>query len=61
MRVIAHLLLLPQRHETDARHLDDLEPYTGNIPLGFTLSTETGNQNFVVFIHKVEATIVGDL
>ncbi len=54
------LLLLPQSHQTDTRDLDDLETDTGNITLGLTLTTETGEKDFVVLIDEVQATVVGD-
>lgn len=54
----AHLLLLPESQETDTRYLHHLEPYSRNITLGFTPSTETRDEDFVVVIDKVEATVV---
>ena len=54
------LLLLPQRRKTDTRDLDDLETHTGNITLGLALATETGEEDFVVLVHEVQATVVGD-
>jgi hypothetical protein len=54
------LLLLPQRAETDTRDLDDLETDTGNITLGLALATETSEEDLVVLIDEVEATVVGD-
>ena len=55
---IAHLLLLPEGEETDTRHLDDLEPDTGNITLGFTATTETRDEDLVVLIDKVQTTVI---
>ena len=54
------LLLLPEGHETDTGDLDDLEADTGNITLGLTLTTETGEEDLVVLIDEVQATVVGD-
>jgi hypothetical protein len=54
------LLLLPQGAETDTRDLDDLETHTGNITLGLALATETGEQDLVVLVDEVQATVVGD-
>ena len=53
-----HLLLLPESEETDTRDLDDLETNTGNITLGLTPATETGDQDLVVLVDEVQATIV---
>ena len=57
-RIVAHLLLLPESEETDTRDLDDLETDTGNITLGLAATTETRDEDFVVLIDKVQATIV---
>jgi hypothetical protein len=54
------LLLLPQGQQTDTGHLDDLESDTGNITLGLALATETSQEDLVVLVHEVEATVVGD-
>ncbi|PVH94136.1 hypothetical protein DM02DRAFT_540078, partial [Periconia macrospinosa] len=54
------LLLLPQRRQTDTGHLNNLETHTGNITLGLALATETGEEDFVVLVHEVQATVVGD-
>ena len=54
------LLLLPQGHETDTGDLDDLETDTGNITLGLALTTETGQEDLVVLVDEVQATVVGD-
>lgn len=54
------LLLLPESEQTNPSNLDDLESHTGNISLCLSSSTETRNQNFVVFIGKVETTVIGD-
>ncbi len=42
------------------RYLDNLEPDSGNITDGVTLTTESGDKDFVVFLDEVEATVVGD-
>lgn len=54
------LLLLPESKERDTRDLDDLETDTGDITLGLALATETGEQDLVVLVDKVQATVVGD-
>jgi hypothetical protein len=54
------LLLLPQGRQTDTGNLDDLETHTRNITLGLALTTETGEENFVVLVNEVETTVVGD-
>ena len=53
-----YLLLLPEGEETDTRHFDDLETYTGNITLGLATTTETRDKNLIVLIDEVKATIV---
>lgn len=53
------LLLLPEGGETDTGDLDDLETDTGNITLGLTLATETSEQDLVVLIDEVQATVIG--
>ena len=52
------LLLLPESKERDTGDLDNLESDTGNISLSLTLSTETGEEDLVVLVDVVEATIV---
>lgn len=37
-----------------------LEPDSGNVSHGMTLPTESGNQDLVVLLNVVEATIPGD-
>jgi hypothetical protein len=54
------LLLLVQSQERDTSDLYDLETDTRNITNSTTLTTETGNQNFIVFINIVQTTIVGN-
>lgn len=53
-----NLLLLPQCEQADARDLDDLEAHTGNITLGLTTTTEARDENLVVLVDKVKATVV---
>jgi len=53
------LLLLEQSEKADTRHLGNLEADTGNITLGVTGATETSDENFVVFLEDVKATIAG--
>jgi hypothetical protein len=54
------LLLLVESEEGNTGNLDDLETDTRNITNSATLTTETSNQNFVVFIDVVQTTIIGD-
>lgn len=54
------LLLLPQGEQTNTGDLDDLETDTGNITLGLALTTETGQEDLVVLVDEVQATVVGD-
>jgi hypothetical protein len=44
------LLALVKRPERNVGDLDDLETDTWNITDGVTLTTETGNQNLIVFL-----------
>ena len=53
-----YLLLLPESKKADTRDLDDLEADTGDITLGLTTTTETGDEDLVVLIDEVQATIV---
>lgn len=53
-----YLLLLPESEQADTRDLDDLEAYTGNITLGLSAATETRDEDFVVVIDEVEATVI---
>lgn len=53
-------LLLEESEQRGAGHLDDLETDTGNIADGMAGSTGTSNENLVVFLDEVEATIAGD-
>jgi len=54
------LLLLVQGPEGNTGDLDDLETDTRNITNGVTGTTETGNEDLVVLIDEVEATVTGD-
>lgn len=56
--LLTHLLLLPQGKKTDTRYFYNLEADTRNITLGLTATTETRDQNFVVLIDKVQATVI---
>lgn len=53
-----HLFLLPKGKKTHSRYLHDLESHTRNITLSLATTTETRNQDFVVLVDKVQATIV---
>lgn len=53
------LLLLPQSQQGDTGDLDNLESDTGDITLSLTSSTETGKQDFVVLVDKVQTTVIG--
>lgn len=53
-----HLLLLPQGEKADTGDLDDLEADTRNITLGLAATTETRDEDFVVLVNEVQATIV---
>jgi len=54
------LLLAVEGEETDVGDLDNLEANPGNITLGVTGTTETSDEDLIVFFDVVEATIVGD-
>merc|ERR1719171_1840820 len=59
------LLLLEEREQRHARHLDNLETHAGNVADGVAAAAETGDQHLVVLVHEVEAAVVrhegGDL
>ena len=55
---VTDLLLLPESEEADTRHLDDLEADTGNITLGLTTAAKTGDEDLIVLVDEVQATIV---
>ncbi|KAJ7783205.1 hypothetical protein B0H16DRAFT_483955 [Mycena metata] len=52
------LLLFPQSKQTNAGDFHDLESHTGNITLRLTAATKARDEDLVVLVHKVEATIV---
>jgi hypothetical protein len=52
--------LLPKGKQGNTGDLDDLESDTGNITLSLTLSTETGKEDLVVLVNKVQTTVIGD-
>ena len=54
------LLLLVEGKEGDTGNLTDLESDTGNITNGVTGSAETRDEDLVVLVDVVEATIAGD-
>ena len=54
------LLLLVEGKEGDTGNLADLESDTGNITDGVARSAETGDEDLVVLVDVVEATIAGD-
>ena len=54
------LLLAEESVEGNIRDLDDLETDTGKITDGVTTTAETGDEDFVVLIDKVKATITRD-
>lgn len=53
-----HLLLLPEGEKTNTRDLNDLETHTRNITLGFSTATETGDEDLVVLVDEVQATVI---
>lgn len=53
-----HLLLLPEGEETNSRDLYDLEADTRNITLGLAATTEARDEDLVVLIDEVQATII---
>ena len=55
-----YLLLSEERVERHTGNLDDLEANTRDITNGVTLTTETSDENFIVFIGEVQATIARD-
>lgn len=52
------LLLLPESKKTNARDLNDLEANTRDITLGLTPATEAGDEDLVVLVDEVQATVV---
>ena len=55
-----YLLLSEERVERHTGNLDDLEANPRDITNGVTLTTETSDENFIVFIGEVQATIARD-
>ena len=53
-----YLLFLPEGQKTHSGYLNDLKSHTRNVTLGLATTTETRNQDFVVLINEVQATIV---
>ena len=53
-----HLLLLPEGKKTNSGYLHDLESHTRDITLSLATTTETRNQDFIVLVDKVQATII---
>jgi hypothetical protein len=54
------LLLLEKGEQRATGDLDNLETNPGNISDGVTTSTETGQEDFVVLINEVQATVIRD-
>jgi hypothetical protein len=52
------LLLFPESQETHTRDLHHLESNTRDVTLRLTTATKTGDEDFVVFVHKVKTTVV---
>ena len=51
----------PKGKQGSASDLLNLESHTWNITDGVTLTTETGNEHFVVLIDEAESTVTGDV
>ena len=61
MRAVVVMAVLGNlRVKTDTGDLDDLESDTGNISLGLALTTETGEEDLVVLVDKVQTTVIGN-
>ena len=54
-------LVQPKGQQGSAGDLLNLESHTWNITDGVTLTTETGNEHFVVLIDEGESTVTGDV
>jgi len=53
-----YLLLLPEGQKTDSGYLHDLKSHTRNITLSLATTTETRNQDFIILVNEVQATVV---
>ena len=53
------LLAEEERVQGHVGNLGDLEPDAGNITDGVALPTESGDENFVILLDKVEAAVLG--
>merc|ERR1712024_20899 len=53
------LLAEEERVQGHVGNLGDLEPDAGNVTDGVALPTESGDENFVVLLHKIEAAVLG--
>ena len=58
MPACTHLLLLPESEQAHARDLDDLEADTRDITLGLAAATEARDENLVIVVDKVQATVI---
>ena len=54
------LLASEEGQEGDVGDFDDLETYTGDITDGVAGTTETGNEDLVVLLDVVQATVIGN-
>lgn len=55
------ILLLPEQcPQADTGYLDDFESDTRDITLGVTATAEAGDEDLIVLVDEVEATVVGD-
>lgn len=52
--------MLVQSQEGDVSNFDHLETDTRNITDGMAFTTETGYEDFVIFINETEATVIRD-
>lgn len=59
LRSWALLLFLVKCQQGNVGDFDDLETDTGNITDSVAFTTETGNQNLVVLLNVVQATVTG--
>lgn len=58
INVQTYLLFFPQCKKTDTRNFDDLEADTRDITLGLSATTETRDEDFIVLVDEVQATII---